>query len=286
MLITKSELFSLPKKRDTGTSRYIEMSDPNTLWGNISTERFNDFLSRYPSLIESISSEKAPKAGQSSLLELDDYRYNAAIDAFRSKKPKRRMAHDDVKKLVEWKLRHGKFRPTLMKLVSSNDGDSVKTTIQDALAQYWSENNVSKAIDAIAKLKGIGPATASLLLSVHDPDRVIFFSDEAFWWLCSGGQKSVIKYTAKEYQQLNDVAGKLARRLEVAATDVEKVAYVVMKDGSTTTSTEPRAKLPPVKKEKVNDKKAEQKVAGKRKSSQDTDTKDGPLRRSQRQKTS
>lgn len=174
-----------------------------------------------------------------------------------------------------------------MKLVSSNDAEVVKKTIREAIAQYRSDNNIAKATDAIAKLKGIGPATASLLLSVHDSKRVVFFSDEAFWWLCCEGQKSPIKYNAKEYQQLSVAADKIAKRLQVGATDIEKVAYVVMKDGdlqSVSSTIRPQTK-PHAKISKATDE-AIQKAPAKRKSSSLVDTNDGPLRRSQRLKAS
>ncbi|KAI0421730.1 hypothetical protein F5X98DRAFT_220620 [Xylaria grammica] len=263
------------------------MADIDTLPDNIPISRFNELLSRYTVLIKSISSEKPSKAGQSSLLELDEYRYKVAVDAFRSDKPQRRMGHDDVKKLVDWKLRHGKFRPTLMKLISSNEREVVRKTIQEAVEQYWLDNNITKAMDGIAKLKGIGPATASLLLSIHDPERVIFFSDEAFWWLCCGGQKLPIKYNAKEYQQLNTVADNIAKRLEVGATDIEKVAYVIMKDDAS----QPAPSMgrlptkPPAKKDKAAEE-AIRKAPGKRKNSSAIDTDGGLLRRSQRRKAS
>ncbi|KAK8103849.1 uncharacterized protein PG998_010882 [Apiospora kogelbergensis] len=116
-----------------------------------------------------------------------------------------------------------------MKLVASNDEDTVAHTLAGAMSTYWKAPDASKALDAIAKLKGIGPATASLLLSVHDPDRVIFFSDEAFYWLCNDAKPCPIKYNAKEYRDLNASALKLVKRLEVSATNVEKVAYVLMR---------------------------------------------------------
>jgi hypothetical protein len=174
-----------------------------------------------------------------------------------------------------------------MKLVSSNDGEVAEKTIQQAMTQYWSDNDSIKAMDAIAKLKGIGPATASLLLSVHDPERVIFFSDEAFWWLCCGGQKSPIKYTAKEYQQLNAAANEVVKRLHVGATAIEKVAYVIMKDGpSKSLPSTSQSQSNPFKDEpKVIDK-AVPKAPTKRKNDLVTDTKDRPVRRSQRRKIS
>ncbi|KAI0150882.1 hypothetical protein BJ166DRAFT_534595 [Pestalotiopsis sp. NC0098] len=225
------------------TSRTWNMANHHPLPADISGEEFTDLLSRYPALLDSISASKTPKAGQKTLAELDEFRFQEAPEQFRSNSPKRGMTHDDVKTLVDWKLRHGKFRPTLMKLVSSNDGKTVTETIKQAMDAYWEDQDASAALAAISKLKGIGPATASLLLSVHDPDRVIFFSDEAFWWLCCKGKKDPIKYNPKEYQELNRQAQVLVKRLEVSATDVEKVAYVIMKDDA----------LPPAAVEKPKD---------------------------------
>lgn len=116
-----------------------------------------------------------------------------------------------------------------MKLVSSNDEVAVRDVIQQAVKQYWADRDVSRALNVITKLKGIGPATASLLLSVHDPGHVIFFSDEAFYWLCCGGKKAPIKYNMKEYTELSAAAESVTRRLQVKATDVEKAAYVLMR---------------------------------------------------------
>lgn len=67
---------------------------------------------------------------------------------------------------------------------------------------------------------------------MHDAQNVIFFSDEAFYWLCCGGKKATIKYNIDEYTTLHDEAGALIKRLDVSATDIEKVAYVLMKGSS------------------------------------------------------
>lgn len=64
---------------------------------------------------------------------------------------------------------------------------------------------------------------------MHDAQNAIFFSDEAFYWLCCGGKKASIKYNIDEYAALNDEAQALVKRLDVSATDIEKVAYVLMK---------------------------------------------------------
>ncbi|KAF4446269.1 hypothetical protein F53441_10071 [Fusarium austroafricanum] len=139
------------------------------------------------------------------------------------------MKLDDIKKLVEWKLRHGKFRPTLMNLVSSNDPIEAQRIVKRAVETYKKDANIEAALGVLTKLRGIGPATASLLLAVHDAPRVIFFADEAFWWLCCNGKQSPIKYNAKEYRTLCSRVDDLRNRLDVQASDVEKVAYVLMK---------------------------------------------------------
>lgn len=88
----------------------------------------------------------------------------------------------------------------------------------------------------LTELKGIGPATASLLLSVHAPGQVPFFSDELFRWTMwdesgkPGGWQRVIKYSAKEYEALVKRVAKLVERLDVRAVDAEKVAWVLGKE--------------------------------------------------------
>jgi hypothetical protein len=79
-------------------------------------------------------------------------------------------------------------------------------------------------------LKGIGPATASLLLAVHDPANVIFFSDEVYAWLVGKGKISGISYTIKEFQQIFTASSALAKRLDVSPIDIEKVAYVIIRE--------------------------------------------------------
>ncbi|KAK2598586.1 hypothetical protein N8I77_011986 [Diaporthe amygdali] len=196
---------------------------------DITLQEFHDALARYDQFIEALSVSKA-KPGQKTLAELDRYRYVEAPAMFATTRSSCTMQLGNVKTLVEWKLKHGKFRPTLMKLVSSNEESFVKATVTSALDLYSKEADASAAIDVLTRLKGIGPATASLLLAVHDPQNVIFFADEAFYWLCNDGKRGPIKYNAKEYKELNKNSQKLAKRLSVKAVDVERVAYVLIND--------------------------------------------------------
>lgn len=85
-------------------------------------------------------------------------------------------------------------------------------------------------IEKLSALKGIGPATASLLLAVHDPENVVFFSDEVYAWLVNSGNKKSLKYNIKEFEEVYEKAEALTRRLGVNPTDSEKVAFVVIRE--------------------------------------------------------
>lgn len=135
--------------------------------------------------------------------------------------------------------KHGKFRPKLLQLVSSNSEAEIKSTTQSAFAPLLSETaiqgNTSAALNTLIQLKGIGPASASLLLAVFRPDEVPFFSDEAYRWIMhtgsssAGGWDSPIKYNLKEYLEYLRGVSQLIERLDgkVKAVDVERVGWVL-----------------------------------------------------------
>jgi hypothetical protein len=118
--------------------------------------------------------------------------------------------------------------------------DSVTRAAFDILPDSkQSTKDVLAALKKLTELKGIGPATASLLLSVGKPDEVPFFSDELFRWCVwdeegsPGGWKRKIKYNVKEYEQLVEGVRDLKERLggKVRAVDVERVAWVLGREG-------------------------------------------------------
>ncbi|KAL0935348.1 DUF1479 domain protein [Colletotrichum truncatum] len=248
----------------------------------VTLTEFQELLASYQPLIDSISASKGAKPGQKTLQELDKFRFVEAPTHFSYDDKKRAMDHDDVKTLVDWKLRHGKFRPTLMKLVSSNDSSTVQEIVEEGINVYQDTSDPSASLNILTKLKGIGPATASLLLAVHFPDQILFFSDEAYYWLCNNGQKASLKYNTKEYDSLNTEAQKLTKRLGVSAMDVEKVAYVLLKKEGPVSQAKPNDST---SKATSNKKDVEKPAPAKRKKSSDAVPEDkGPVRRSKRGK--
>jgi hypothetical protein len=121
-------------------------------------------------------------------------------------------------------------------LIAKNSNEIVKSTTSAAFTLYSNNTgDIIPVLKKIAELKGVGPATASLILAVHDPENVVFFSDEAFLWLVHDGdksKKSQMKYDLKEYQALYDKARVLMAKLSVTPIDIEKVAYVIGKDSA------------------------------------------------------
>ena len=130
-------------------------------------------------------------------------------------------------------------------MVNSNTEEAIESTTRSAFAILNANPDDSgKAISTLSSLKGIGVATASLILCCYEPISVPFFSDELFRWLHwealptkNEGWDRKISYTIKEYNSLKVKAKDLRERLSkdtadenvVKAIDLEKVAYAIAK---------------------------------------------------------
>lgn len=162
---------------------------------------------------------------------------------------------EELVQLVEWKLKHGKFRPSLLKLAKENDDNKVRNTTTAAFAHLASAQRnkpgedlpwkgVELAMSDVVELRGVGPATASLVLSCYDPNSVPFFSDELFrlfHWEeqpakgIEKGWERKITYTLKEYRSLIEKMSEFraavkADRRAWTCVELEKAAWVLGKD--------------------------------------------------------
>ena len=202
----------------------------------ITAKDFHTILENYTSCVPS------------KLQALDIERYStipADLNKQTGSDVKAHLSLDQVSTLVDWKLSHGTFRPTLKKLVASNSSATVEETTGAGFQIYTSQktsDGVKASITKLSELKGIGPATASLLLSVYDPESVPFFSDELFRWCfwsagAGKGWDRPIKYNPKEFLELFTYVQQFLKRFkanfdkDVSAVDMEKVAYVLGKQG-------------------------------------------------------
>ena len=141
--------------------------------------------------------------------------------------------------------RHGTFRPGLANKVASNSDDTIAAASKEAFTYYVEKpSDITGVLDKLSKpLMGIGPATASLLLAVHDPSNVVFFSDELYRWLVLDGKKVSLKYTAKEFEELFNKAKSFMSRIKCTPIELEKVAFVIVKESEP--APEPKEKKAP-----------------------------------------
>ncbi|KAG7194756.1 uncharacterized protein KQ657_004436 [Scheffersomyces spartinae] len=172
----------------------------------------------YPLIVVQLSSS-SKKYGSRTLEQLDEWRCSELPSLVKQRHNDHDttwLTKDELVLLMDWKLAKGKFRPTLPKLIRSNDPDTVESVTKSGLLQmvsYLLESDtlnqkeylqqVKKSIKIISQLKGVGPATASLILSllvqIH-PKSPPFFSDESFLYFVEPNDK--IKYNIKEYTDM------------------------------------------------------------------------------------
>ena len=96
------------------------------------------------------------------------------------------MTKRDLDAVVSWKFVVGKARPSIRKLVQSNADKVVDQHTRQAICtaknihqqKQENEEEINKALAEMEQLKGIGPATASAVLSLVNPSVFCFMYDE------------------------------------------------------------------------------------------------------------
>ncbi|KAL9064328.1 MAG: hypothetical protein Q9157_007873 [Trypethelium eluteriae] len=206
--------------------------------GNITPELIRELLSEYPQYIPD------------SLAQLEEARMVLIPESLRELKKDKEayLTVHELAQLTEWKLKNGTFRPSLLQLVNSNAEKEVIESTMEAFGWISKaprtdrSDDVDRPINRLTKLRGVGPATASLILSCYDQSRFPFFSDELYRWLRWDEEKGIgwdrkLKYTKGEYECLyetvhSDSLGLQREELEghnITALELEKAAYVLGK---------------------------------------------------------
>ncbi|KAG9101449.1 hypothetical protein FRC06_003009 [Ceratobasidium sp. 370] len=210
----------------------------------LSAQDIDDALSRYTAHIDQLGSKSGPK-----LRELDDWRLNELATLVKSRNPAY-LDKEELQKLMDWKLTRGKFRPALPGLIGQNTQQKVKTCTQQAFSALLqletdskdegSTSESQKSFRALLKtlcagLKGVGPATGSLVLSVFD-NGVPFMSDEAYVWAmyadeeAASGKRKLkreVKYTEKGYLDFAVRVRGISALVERTPAEVERAGWVL-----------------------------------------------------------
>jgi len=191
------------------------------LWGSDEVEEWREALGRYEEVVD--------QQGVAKLPELDRWYRDELPGLIAARKPAH-VTHDDLVRLTEWKMARGIWRPRNLALVRGNDADVVEKTSTAALAKI---PHPSEPIAMLAKLAGVGPATASAVTSAAAPDVYPFFDELVAAQIPGLGQ---VTFTPREYARYAEAIRERAAKLgsDWTPVDVERAlwAHVGGKKGS------------------------------------------------------
>jgi hypothetical protein len=168
------------------------------LWPTTAESHWRDALRSYPRVVE--------RQGVARLLDLDVW-YREELPATIGRRRPRYATHAELVKLTEWKMARGVWRAPNLVLVKGNDAEQVKKTSAAALA---TAPHPTAPVAALAKLDGVGPATASALAAAAEPAIYPFFDELVAAQVPTlGPVKWALGYYAKYAEALRERARQL-----------------------------------------------------------------------------
>ena len=179
------------------------------LWNSNAATTWEDALNSYSdckSLLSENLSNAQSKLSKETFGKTDSWLENTLVKSIKSDGE---ITLDQLTKLMVWKLQRGQFRATLMGLIKRNSDKTVRTVSSKALKQLFDDSDVTGSMKTLTELSGVGPATASLILSIATPDKVPFMSDEAMDAVVGLPRK----YTMSQFHKFRDLVGEKAEKL-------------------------------------------------------------------------
>ena len=135
------------------------------LWTSDALEDWTKALDSYEDVVA--------RQGVAPLAGLDRWYRDELPGAIAARKPAH-VTHAEIVKATEWKMARGVWRARNLILVRGNDAKLVEKTSTDALAKI---PHPTTPIATLAELAGVGPATASAIVSAASPDIYPFFDE-------------------------------------------------------------------------------------------------------------
>ncbi len=135
------------------------------LWSSTAHDQWLASLDAYEGVIASQNVAKLP--------DLDVW-YRNELPVAITKRTTPHIVHHELVKLTEWKMARGVWRAPNLVLVKSNTPDTVVTLSTEALGQV---PHPTAPIAILAKLDGVGPATASAVAAAFAPSVYSFFDE-------------------------------------------------------------------------------------------------------------
>lgn len=182
------------------------------LWTNDAPAAWRTELARYDEVVEG--------QGVKSLPELDRW-YRGELPGLIAARRQPHVTHAELVKITEWKMARGVWRARNLALVRGNDPALVEKTSTAALARV---PHPSDPIAILAKLAGVGPATASGVASAAAPGIYPFFDELVAAQIPGMGQ---VTFTPREYARYADALRDRAHKLgdDWTPVDVERALW-------------------------------------------------------------
>lgn len=196
------------------------MSSSQTFFRSASAEEWARVLELYSKVLKAKASKIAKPGGTKNLLDLDKWFQGELSVTIQDRKPKY-ITHEELAKLMKWKLSRGKFRPRLTEMVQTNSPDLVEGSSKKAFKKL---PNVGAAIKELIVLKAVGPATASAVLAAGAPEHAPFMADESM--LAIPGL-SPLAYTEAAYNRYRTEVEDCVKRLRKEAPSDEWTPHKV-----------------------------------------------------------
>ncbi|HUF26602.1 MAG TPA: hypothetical protein VMM18_06440 [Gemmatimonadaceae bacterium] len=169
-----------------------------SLWSSTSTAAWRDALESYDRVIAA--------QGVTRLTELDRWYRDELAPALAGRRPPH-VTLDELAAVAEWKMARGVWRARNLALVRGNDPDAVRERSAAALARI---PDPDAPIAELAKLAGVGPATASAVAAAAAPAVYPFFDDLVAAQVPGLGAVSwTLPYYRRYAEALRDRAGRL-----------------------------------------------------------------------------
>jgi hypothetical protein len=154
------------------------------LWTSDDCVRWRAALDAYPARVAA-RDERLP--------ELDAWYRDELPRAIAARSPSF-VTLDELVRIATWKMKRGVWRGRNLALVRGNDAALVERLTRDA----FSRPGPREPLRALEPLAGVGPATASAVLSPALPDRFPFFDEDVAAQIPSLG---AVAFTAPYYER-------------------------------------------------------------------------------------
>lgn len=210
-------------------------------------------LTSYDSLLaqrsSSSSGKRSPLLPSSTLVELEE-RVWEHIPSLLASRTQPHLNREELLVCLAWKLGRGKYRPTLPSLVASNSEENVVEVTGKAWRSFIAAREAREedslrnfpCLRILTSLRGIGPATASLLLGIFEvtarsdgsstscAHEEGFMSDES--WSCLPAlQGRKVAYGEADWKRWRSAWGERLREWGRGARQLDRATWAYCQGG-------------------------------------------------------